>query len=76
MRFDATKFVFHNPSTQAECDTRSVFKQSLIGLNSEFTFPLDWSQYQSWRAKSALVFTRCCRANNWIHFSPNGNDAR
>ena len=27
-----------NPSTQAGYDTRSIFKQSLTGLNSEFSF--------------------------------------
>ena len=27
-----------NPSTQTECDTKSIFKQSLTGLNSEFSF--------------------------------------
>ena len=30
--------IFNNPSTQAEHDTRSVFKWSLTGLNSEFSF--------------------------------------
>ena len=27
-----------NPSTQAGYDTRSIFKRSLTGLNSEFSF--------------------------------------
>ena len=27
-----------NPFAQTECNTRSIFKQSLIGLNSEFSF--------------------------------------
>ena len=30
--------IFSNPSTQAGYDTRSIFKQSLTGLNSEFSF--------------------------------------
>ena len=29
---------FTNPSAQAGYDTRSIFKQSLTGLNSEFSF--------------------------------------
>ena len=31
-------YVFANLSTQAGCDTRSIFKQSWTGLNSEFCF--------------------------------------
>ena len=30
--------IFTNPSAQAGYDTRSIFKQSLTGLNSEFSF--------------------------------------
>ena len=30
--------IFTNPSTRAGYDTRSIFKQSLTGLNSEFSF--------------------------------------
>ena len=30
--------LFTNPSAQAGCDTRSIFKRSLTGLNSEFSF--------------------------------------
>ena len=30
--------LFTNPSAQAGYDTRSIFKQSLTGLNSEFSF--------------------------------------
>ena len=26
------------PSAQAECDIRGIFKQSLTGLNSDFSF--------------------------------------
>ena len=33
-----TKILFTNPSTRAGYDTRSIFKQSLTGLNSEFSF--------------------------------------
>ena len=31
--------LFTNPSAQAGYDTRSIFKRSLTGLNSEFSFP-------------------------------------
>ena len=30
--------IFTNPSALAGYDTRSIFKRSLIGLNSEFSF--------------------------------------
>ena len=33
-------YIFTNPSTQAGYDTRSIFKLSLTGLNSEFSFSL------------------------------------
>ena len=32
--------IFTNPSARAGYDTRSIFKQSLTGLNSEFSFSL------------------------------------
>ena len=31
-------FLFTNPSARAGYDTRSIFKRSLTGLNSEFSF--------------------------------------
>ena len=34
----ARKVLFTNPSAQAGYDTRSIFKRSLTGLNSEFSF--------------------------------------
>ena len=30
--------IFTNPSARAGCDTRSIFKRSLTGLNSKFSF--------------------------------------
>ena len=33
-----TVFIFTNPSARAGYDTRSTFKRSLTGLNSEFSF--------------------------------------
>ena len=32
------KILFTNPSARAGYDTRSIFKRSLTGLNSEFSF--------------------------------------
>ena len=39
-RYDAKNLMvlFTNPSARAGYDTRSIFKQSLTGLNSEFSF--------------------------------------
>ena len=39
--------IFTNPSAQAGYDTRSVFKQSLTGLNSEFFLLLDKAEEPS-----------------------------
>ena len=33
-------FIFTNPSARTGYDTRSIFKRSLTGLNSEFSFSL------------------------------------
>ena len=35
---DATVIIFTNPTARAGYDTRSIFKRSLPGLNSEFSF--------------------------------------
>ena len=37
-RFYPPLIIFTNPSALAEYDTRSIFKRSLTGLNSEFSF--------------------------------------
>ena len=37
-RSQSEKVLFTNPSARAGYDTRSVFKRSLTGLNSEFSF--------------------------------------
>ena len=36
--FICTIYVFSNPATWAGCDTRSISKLNLKGLNSEFSF--------------------------------------
>ena len=33
-------YVLTNPSAQVKCDTRSIFKWNLTGLNSEFSFEI------------------------------------
>ena len=38
--FYLTLDIFTNPSARAGYDTRSIFKRSLTGLNSEFSFSL------------------------------------
>ena len=58
-------YVFTNSFVPIRCDTRSIFKRSLIGLNSEFFFPLDQFPYQSQKAQSALLFT-----HNWKETIP------
>ena len=43
--FFLTEYVFTNPSTLAACDTTSLFKQSLTGLNTDFFLLLILSVY-------------------------------
>ena len=38
MYYRTIMILFTNPSARAGYDTRSVFKRSLTGLNSEFSF--------------------------------------
>ena len=47
-------FLFTNSSAQAKYDTRSIFKRSLTGLNSEFSFSQTSCLTQGWRTKSAM----------------------
>ena len=35
---DNSIYEFNNLSSQAECDTKSIFKQSLTGLNLKVSF--------------------------------------
>ena len=50
----------YSPLCNAGCDTRSILKRSLTGLNS------DRLPYRSWRAQFALSR----RKNSWIHIFP------
>ena len=38
INIDSTSIYLPNPSARAGYDTRSIFKRSLTGLNSEFSF--------------------------------------
>ena len=67
-------YVFTNLSARAGCDTRSIFKWSLTGLNLVFTL-LDWLPNQGKRTQSALLFTHNCGENNWIPAFPKGFSA-
>ena len=44
--------IFTNPSTRAGYDTRSIFKRSLTGLNSEFSF--SWSSWLTMALEPSL----------------------
>ena len=66
---------FTNPSTRVGYDTKSIFKWSLTGLNSEFFLLLDKLPHQGWRNQSVLLFTHSWRENNWIHTFPKGISA-
>ena len=50
-------------------DTRSIFKQRLIGLNSESSFSKTGCLIKA-KEQSALLFTQVWRENNWIHTFP------
>ena len=67
--FEGTTFVFINPIWRAECDTRSISKRSLTGLNSEFS-SLWLVAKPMLKKESVLLFTLSWRENNWIHTFP------
>ena len=52
-----------NPTARAGWDTRSIFKQSLTGSNSEFSFKLP---YQGLKSLASLQLIYNKRENNWI----------
>ena len=62
--------IFTNHSARVGYDPRSIFKRSLTGLNSEFSFSLT-----SCLTKAALLFIHSWRENNWIHTFPKGISA-
>ena len=54
-------YVFTNPCAQAGYDTRPIFKQSLLGWNSEFFFSLTGWLTKAKKTQSVLLFTY-----NWV----------
>ena len=58
--------IFTNPSARAGYDTRSIFKGSLIGLNSEFSFS---------KTSCLTKAEGSSRENKWIHTFPKGISA-
>ena len=64
--------IFTNPSTQEGYDTRSIFKWSLTGLNSEYFFSSTSCLTKAEDLQSVLLFTHSWKENNWIHTFPQG----
>ena len=62
--------IFTNPSARVGYDTRSVFKWSFTGLNSEFSF-----SYTSCLTKAEEPSLPYWMENNWIHTFPKGISA-
>ena len=67
--------IFTNPSARVGYDTRSIFKPSLTGLNSEFSFSYTSCFSKAEELQSALLFTHSWRENNWIHTFPKSISA-
>ena len=67
--------IFTNPSARAGYDTRSIFKQSLTGLNSEFSFSYTSCLTKAEEPSLPYYFTHSWRENNWIHTFPKGISA-
>ena len=65
--------IFTNPSTQAGYDTRSILKQSITGLSSEFSFSLTSCLTKAEELSLPNYFP--WRENNWIHTFPKGISA-
>ena len=58
-----------NPSEGAGCETRSIFKPSLKGLNLEVSFirPIAMPKLEN---PVCLLFTQSWRENSWMHTFP------
>ena len=64
-----------NPSARVGYDTRSIFKRSLTGLNSEFSFSQTSCLTKAEEPSLPYYFTHSWRENNWIHSFPKGISA-
>ena len=68
-------YIFTNPFTRAGYDTRSIYKQSLTGMNSEFSF--SWTSCLNKAEEPRLPYYLPIAGgrNNWIHPFPKGISA-
>ena len=64
--------LFTNPSARAGYDTRSIFKRSLTGLNSELSFSKTSCLTKAEEPSLSYYLTHSWRENNWIHTFPKG----
>ena len=60
--------IFINPSTRAEYDTRSIFKRSLAGFNSEFSF--SWTSFLTKAEEPSLPYYLPIAGGRIIGFIP------
>ena len=60
--------IFTNPSARAGYDTRSIFKRSLTGLNSEFSF--SYTSYLTKAEKPSLPYYLPIAGGRIIGFIP------
>ena len=63
-------YIYTNPSARTGCGTRSIFKRSSTGLNSEFSFSQTGCLTKAKRTQSAQLLTDYWKENNWIHTVP------
>ena len=68
-------YIYTNPSTRAGYDTRSIFKRSLTGLNSEFSFSETRCLTKAEEPSLSYYLHVAGWENNWIHAFPKGISA-
>ena len=61
-------YIFTNPTARAGYDTRSIFKWSLIGLNSEFSF--SWTSFLTKAEETSLPYYLPIAGGRIIGFIP------
>ena len=67
--------IFTNPSARTGYDTRSIFKQSLTGLNSEYSFSETSCLTKAEEPSLSHYLPIAGGENNWIHTFPKGISA-
>ena len=65
-------FIFTNPSARAGYDTKSIFKRSLTGLNSEFSFSQTSCLTKAEEPSLPYYLPIAGGGNDWIHTFPKG----